>query len=98
MNTTETKIITKQDIAHIDSLSKAISKLKTPKEISCFLKEILTVNEFKNLSLRWHLLEMLNNGKSQRGIAQELKISLCKITRGAKIMKEKKSITKKLLK
>lgn len=94
----EAKTISKQEMQYMDSLAAAICEIKTPKEVSSFLKELLTVNEFKNLSLRWHLLELLNNGIPQRDIAKELKISLCKITRGSKIMKEKKSITKKILK
>jgi TrpR family transcriptional regulator, trp operon repressor len=40
----------------------------------------------------------LHNGKAQRQIASELHLSLCKITRGSKVLKTEHSITKKILK
>ncbi|MBI4350006.1 MAG: hypothetical protein HY550_01075 [Elusimicrobia bacterium] len=40
---------------------------------------------------------MLGRGRPQRGIARELKISLCKITRGSKILKSRGSVTKTLI-
>ena len=52
-----------------------------------FLKEILTPSEQEAILLRWKLVNALHEGKTQREIASELKISLCKITRGAKILK-----------
>ena len=35
---------------------------------------------------------MLKEGKTQREIAKELKVSLCKVTRGSKILKQTNSI------
>jgi len=49
------------------------------------------------LSLRWRLLSELHNNKTQRAIAKKYHISLCKITRGSKILKKKNSITKQIL-
>ncbi len=40
---------------------------------------------------------MLSNGKTQREIAKDLNVSLCKVTRGSKILKDKKAITPKLI-
>jgi len=40
---------------------------------------------------------MLNDGYTQRDIAKELQVSLCKVTRGAKIIKNKNSILTKYL-
>lgn len=62
-----------------------------------FLEEILTPAEQKDLALRWQLMEMLEAGVPQRQIAAELGISLCKITRGAKILKAKNSISQHYL-
>jgi TrpR family transcriptional regulator, trp operon repressor len=59
-----------------------------------FLEEILTPAERKDLALRWKLMEMLQEGIPQRKIASELGISLCKITRGAKILKDGRSVSK----
>ena len=62
-----------------------------------FLEEILTPAERKDLALRWELMRMLMDGISQRQIAEELGVSLCKITRGAKILKQNDSISKQHL-
>jgi len=61
-------------------------------------KELLTEKERLDVALRWHLLELLNEGVSQRKIAEMLGVSLCKITRGSKILKDEKSITRRKLK
>jgi TrpR family trp operon transcriptional repressor len=62
-----------------------------------FLSEILTPAELHDLALRWELMNKLSQGDSQRQIASELGISLCKITRGAKILKDMQSISRKFL-
>ena len=53
-----------------------------------FLTEMLTPSERRDLALRWELMRQLKKGIPQRQIAAELGISLCKITRGAKILKQ----------
>jgi Trp operon repressor len=62
-----------------------------------FFREIFTGAEQKDLSLRWELMKRLYAHTPQRAIASELGVSLCKITRGAKIINNKHSITNKLL-
>ena len=66
--------------------------------ISNFMTEILTKTELEILSKRWQIMEMLYEGKTQREIAKELKVSLCKVTRGAQILKNEKSIIATYLK
>ncbi len=63
-----------------------------------FLNELLTAGEMRDITLRWMLLERLAAGETQRRIAEDLKISLCKITRGSKILKQKDSVTARKLK
>ena len=62
-----------------------------------FLTEIMTPSERRDLALRWELMRRLKKGIPQRKIAAELGISLCKITRGAKILKQEHSISKHYL-
>jgi TrpR family trp operon transcriptional repressor len=62
-----------------------------------FFEEILTPAEREDLALRWRLMKMLHNGIAQREIASTLGVSLCKITRGAKVLKLKKSISRSIL-
>ncbi len=73
-------------------LSHAISSLKTPSEVEGLLCELLTPCELRDLTLRWELMELLSKGESQRKISDKLGVSLCKITRGAKILQSKKSV------
>lgn len=67
-------------------------------KIEYFISELLTESEMETLSKRWRILEMLSEGRTQRDIAKELKVSLCKVTRGSQILKNKKSVVSKYLK
>ena len=67
------------------------------KDLRQFVLEILTESELADLSKRWRIIKMLNSGYTQREIAKELNVSLCKVTRGAKILKNKNAIVKKYL-
>ncbi len=76
-------------------ISQAIKQLKSDKEIYSFLQEILTQAELIDLSKRWRILKMLNEGCTQREIAKSLNVSLCKITRGSQIINNKNAISTK---
>ncbi|WP_054692087.1 Trp family transcriptional regulator [Desulfosarcina cetonica] len=65
------------------------------REMEELFQEIFTPSEISTLTLRWQLLKDLYAGKPQRKIAAEHKISLCKITRGSKILKTRGSYLKK---
>jgi len=67
------------------------------KEMEVLFREIFTPSEIDTLSLRWQLLKDLYEGKTQRKIAAEHKISLCKITRGSRLLKARDSYLKKVL-
>jgi len=68
-----------------------------PDQMHHFLAEVLTPSEHRDLALRWELMCRLEQGFPQRQIAKDLGISLCKITRGAKILKQDHSISKHYL-
>lgn len=78
-------------------ICQAISEMKTSEEVYNFLFEVLTDAEIDALSKRWRILNLLHNGVTQREIAKELHVSLCKITRGAAILRNKNAITNKIL-
>ena len=82
---------------NIKEMSESIKQMKSKNEIYNFLLEILTASEVETLSKRWRILKMLKAGKTQREIAKELNVSLCKVTRGAKILKNPKSAVSKIL-
>ncbi|MBQ7764007.1 transcriptional regulator [bacterium] len=83
---------------NLHEISKLVKNLHTEKEIESFFKELLTEAEIETLSKRWRILELLDKGETQRNIAKELQVSLCKVTRGAKILKNKTSILAKYFK
>lgn len=62
-----------------------------------FMEEILTDAERKDLNLRWELMKKLQKHIPQREISSQLGVSLCKITRGAKILKDSSSVSYKIL-
>lgn len=80
------------ELKSLQEISKLVKNLHTEVEIEAFFKELLTESEIYTLSKRWRILEMLTKGMTQRDVAKKLEVSLCKVTRGAKILKEKNSV------
>lgn len=78
-------------------LLEVISSLDNMDEMNRFFNDIFTPAELEDLTLRWKLLKDLNRGMTQRSIAKKYGISLCKITRGSKILKNKDSVILKIL-
>lgn len=71
----------------IHEITEVLAEEKDPKVIRQFLAAILTPHETAAIALRWRLVCMLQAGVSQRDIARELGVSLCKITRGSRELK-----------
>jgi len=86
-----------QLLTDLAELSENLAGISDPAEISKFFDEILTDKEKKDILLRWELMKRLKEGVPQRTIASELGISLCKITRGSKILKSQESVLNKML-
>ncbi len=84
-------------MTEISELSQIIAQINDPQKVEKFLTEMLTPNERKDLVLRWNLMKMLKAGVPQRKISSDLGISLCKITRGSKILKSGDSMTGEIL-
>ena len=80
-----------------NTIFEILQNLKSQKEIESFFSEIFTQSELKDLVKRWRIMELLAQGETQREIASNLNVSLCKVTRGAKILKNKNAITTKFL-
>ena len=81
----------------INEISKILISLKNQNEISRFLTELFTKNEILTLSKRWRILKMLSENFTQRDIVKQLQVSLCKVTRGAKVLKDKNAVITKCL-
>ena len=74
-------------------ICSVLCSISDPAQMQEFLTEILTPSECRDLALRWELMRRLKAGIPQRQIAKDLHISLCKITRGAKILKQEHSVS-----
>lgn len=79
----------------IEEITKFLRNLQSNKEVQSFLSEMLSEAEITALSKRWRILSMLAEGRTQRDIVKDLNVSLCKVTRGSKILKDKNSIIAK---
>ena len=83
------------DGAH--ELEEIFADITDYQEMIAFFEEIFTPKELRDLTLRWQLLKELHEGQTQRSIASRYRISLCKITRGSKILKKKGSTARRIL-
>lgn len=81
-----------------NDLASALVAVRGAGHMRRLLREMLTPDELRNVQLRWRLMQMLHEGQSQRAIARRLRISLCKITRGSRILKNTKSVAAGLIK
>jgi TrpR family trp operon transcriptional repressor len=81
----------------LTEISKVLAKTNDPKLVEGFLKSILTPKEADEISSRWSLVCLLDDGMSQRKIAKKLHVSLCKITRGSRELKKTNSPFKHML-
>ena len=84
-------------MSSIDDLMEVFCRVRRPEDMRQFFDEIFTSAERHDLALRWELMQLLHRGLPQRDIAGLLGVSLCKITRGAKILKQNDSISRKML-
>lgn len=81
----------------IRPVASVLTEIADPAVMRRFMKELLTTAELRDLVLRWRLLQRLHAGEPQRRIADDLGVSLCKITRGSRILKRKGSVTAAIL-
>ena len=71
---------------HQQELYRLFAVVDTPKEAEMLLQDLLTPQELASLSERWQLIQKLHAGEPQRDIAQELGVSISKITRGSRML------------
>jgi len=88
---------TKEELEALDQIAGILARIEDRKLIRDFLICILTKYEIKEIAGRWELVKLLYDGISQRRIAEQLGMSLCKITRGSKELKKRDSAFKTVL-
>ena len=81
----------------LDGLSDLFKRAADLETLPALLGELFTPRELHDLALRLRLLRMLCDGVPQRKISAELGVSLCKVTRGSRILKNPDSVVKQIL-
>jgi len=87
----------RNSLDRLAELAALLHQSGDPDLVEQFLREILTPSEVQGISSRWELVKRLDGGQSQRAIASELGLSLCKITRGSRELKKPHSALRALL-
>ena len=72
----------------LKELAAVLADTREPAAMRSLLEALLTPRERARLALRWRLVCLLASGMHQRTIARKLGISLCKITRGSRELKQ----------
>ncbi len=81
----------------LGELAEALAACDDPHMIEDFLSGLFTAAEVREMGKRWALVRLLDDGMSQRTIASNLNLSLCKITRGSKELKKEESPFRKMI-
>jgi TrpR family trp operon transcriptional repressor len=82
---------------NLDELVRLLARIHDPELLEAFLRCLLTPAETADIAVRWALVKALGEKIPQRKIAQDLGISLCKITRGSKELKKPNSAFRRAL-
>ncbi|MDR0554164.1 MAG: trp operon repressor [Treponema sp.] len=78
-------------------MSRVLAQIGDSELIEGFLRDILTPAEAADIAARWALVKALDKKIPQREIAQDLGLSLCKITRGSRELKKAGSAFRRIL-
>ena len=68
-----------------------------PNDVERFFEDVFTKAETRDIALRWRIFQLLDEGIPQRAIGERLGVSLCKITRGSRFLKDPESVVRKIL-
>ncbi len=82
---------------NLDTIYTLLAEAHSPKEIAMLMEVLFTPSELDDLASRWEILKRLHRGDTQRAIAAELHLGLCKITRGSRELKKDNALIKSLL-
>ncbi len=74
-----------EELCYIFSITDSVDDIKK------FFRGLFTPAELKDFAERWLLVKEIDRGTTQRAIAKTYNMSLCKITRGSKEMKDDQS-------
>lgn len=81
----------------LKELVGCIAKVSDKQLLLDFFDCLFTPSELYDIGKRWLLVKEIDKGTTQREIAKEFKMSLCKITRGSKELKKEDNAFRKIL-
>ena len=93
---TDTDVVRIRDEG-LHELCATIAGMTSARDVEDFCGCLFTEAEREDLAKRWLLVREIDRGTTQREIARMFKMSLCKITRGAKELKKSSSAFRKVL-
>jgi TrpR family trp operon transcriptional repressor len=73
---------------NINELCGILSKIDNVETMKRFFRDMFTPAENADFAARWALVKELDGKMTQRNIAKQYGLSLCKITRGARQLKD----------
>ncbi len=80
-----------------DDLLKLFTDVEDVDDMKALFEDMFTSAELKDFTIRWKLMNELYEHIPQRTIASQLGISLCRITRGSKMLKKKDGYVRRKL-
>ena len=80
-----------------DDMVKLFTQVESEGDMKALFDDMFTQAEIRDFTIRWKLMNDLYEHVPQRTIAQELRISLCRITRGSRMLKKKDGYVRRRL-
>ena len=80
-----------------DDIINVFSATTDEEDMKALFDDMFTESERRDFVNRWLLMKDIYQGKPQRQIAADRSLSLCKITRGSRMLKKENGFMRRLL-
>lgn len=80
-----------------DDIINVFSATTDEEDMKALFDDMFTESERRDFVNRWLLMKDIYQGKPQRQIASDRSLSLCKITRGSRMLKKENGFMRRLL-
>ena len=87
----------REAIEAYDDIINVFAATTDEEDMKALFDDMLTDSERRDLVNRWLLMKDIYQGKPQRQIAADRSLSLCKITRGSRMLKKENGFMRRLL-
>lgn len=87
----------REAIEAYDDIINVFAATTDEEDMKALFDDMFTDSERRDLVNRWLLMKDIYQGKPQRQIASDRSLSLCKITRGSRMLKKENGFMRRLL-